>query len=80
MDAGTALSSKLFMTFVVHYPTSSFPLSFHMVPNHLYLTDIVYILQIFCELYKISWIPDKMSEMFANKMSRRWALKPFRCK
>ena len=42
MDAGTALSSKFFMTFVVHYPSSSFTLSFHMVPNHLYLTDIVY--------------------------------------
>ena len=42
MDAGTALSSKFFMTFVVNYPSSSFTLSFHMVPNHLYLTDIVY--------------------------------------
>ena len=76
MDAGTALSSKLFMTFVVHYPSSSFTLSFHMVPNHLYLTDIVYY-KIFANYIKISWIPDKMSEMFANKMSRRWALKPF---
>ena len=76
MDAGTTLSSKFFMTFVVHYPSSSFTLSFHMVPNHLYLRDIVYY-KISANYIKISWIPDKMSEIFVNKMSRRWALKPF---